>query len=85
MFEYDKDSSNAVKVLDKYDFTKDIEYCKRVGCTLLYDMRNAIGYGRDYDDEVADALDELSTDEFMEYFTDRYGVHWEVVEYYFMR
>ena len=80
MFDYDEYASDAVKVLDKYDLRERIDWIIRCGCRDAYDIReilvedyrnNCIGY-----EEVEEALENLSLDEFMEYLSVRYGIRW---------
>ena len=73
MFEYDKDSCNAAKVLDKYDFTEDISICKQSNMSD-YDLRDYIV--DKYPKEVEDALDNLDYYELRDYMTDKYNVRW---------
>ena len=83
MFEYDELASNAVKILDKYNFEIEILNCKKRGYLDPYDAREHIEMLIS-DIELIEALEELSLDEFMEYLTARYGVRWEEVVSYHM-
>lgn len=82
MFEYDESASKAVEVLDKCDFSEDIEYCKLTKIREAYDIREYLE--NNYLWEVRDALDELSIDEFMEYLTARYNIRWQEISHYEM-
>jgi hypothetical protein len=82
MFEYDKLASEAVKVLDRCDFSEEIESCKQSKIRDAYDIREYIE--RNYLWEVREALDNLSLDEFMEYLTARYNVRWQEISHYEM-
>ena len=82
MFEYDELASEAVKVLDRCDFSEEIEACIRSKIRDAYDIREYIE--RNYLWEVREALDNLALDEFMEYLTARYNVRWQEVSHYEM-
>lgn len=78
MFEYDKDTCEAAKTLDKYDLTKTIKYCneERLSLGEIYDSLGGLSK------DIADASYELTPDELMMYLSDRYGVQWrEVIRY----
>lgn len=84
MFEYDELASNAVKILDKYNFEDDIIHCNEMGYVDMIMFRDYIESMNDV--EVFEALENLSSDEFREYFTIRYGVKWvEIIKYRMMR
>lgn len=80
MFEYDELASNAVKVLDEYNLKDSIVRCKELG---YLDVHMVLNYLETFEDsEVFGALQDLSTDEFMEYVTTRYGIKWaEIIKY----
>jgi hypothetical protein len=61
MFEYDELASNAVKILDKYNFEKEILQCRKAKWTSPYDIREHIGF--ENEGEVENALEDLSLDE----------------------
>ena len=82
MFEYDELASKAVTILDECDFKEDIEHCKRVRMLDAYDIREFLE--KNYLWEIGEALDNLSLDEFMEYLTARYNVHWHEISHYEM-
>lgn len=80
MFDYDEYASEAVETLDKYNLREPINWIIHSGVKDSYDIREALGeyyakecYGCE---EVRDALENLSLDEFMEYLTVRYGIRW---------
>ena len=80
MFDYDEAASNAVKILDKYNFEEEILQCRQAKWLSPYDIREHIGFNNE--GEVENVLEDLSLDEFMEYLTARYGVRWdEVISY----
>lgn len=84
MFEYDELSSNAVKILDKYNLEDEILQCKKRGYLDPYDIRDYIQMLTS-NLELIDALEELSLDEFMEYLTERYKIRWqEIISYRMM-
>ena len=71
----------AYDVVDQYDFTKEIEYCKSAGRTEVCDLYDMIII--DYPEEVEEALDELGDLEIVDYFRDKYNVLWiEKIEYH---
>jgi len=80
MFEYDELASNAVKVLDKYNFKEEIAHCRDARWLSPDDIREHIGF--ENEGEVEEALEDLSLDEFMEYLTARYKIRWqEIISY----
>lgn len=83
MFDYDPASKRAADKLDEYDLSELLLQCYDVGWVDPWDIRERailVEYP-----ELADILDELSTDEFMEYLTKRYNVRFEEVISYRMR
>lgn len=71
----------AYAVLDQYDFTEDIAFCKDAGRTEVCDLYDKII--ADYPEEVEEALDELGDLEIVDYFRDKYNVLWvEKIEYH---
>lgn len=82
MFDYDLASEKAAATLDEYDLSGLLLQCYDVGWVDPWDIRaRAILVKHP---ELADVLDELSTDEFMEYLTERYNVRFEEVISYRM-
>lgn len=84
MFSYDVMAYHAAETLGKYNFEEDIQLCKQKKVLDPYDIREFLYTQERYPDEVADALEELSLDEFMEYLTAKYGVRWEEIITYRM-
>ena len=77
MFEYDKYAKAAVEKLDEYDFTHILSDCYDNGLRSLYDIRDKIAESHKELDADNGALENLSTDEFMEYICARYPVKFE--------
>ena len=85
LFTYDVMSNLAASILDKYDFNKELEFCRHASIPNIRDAWNVREYILDMNnEEVEFALDELSLDEFMEYMNDRYNIRWEVIITYKM-
>ena len=80
MFDYDEYAREAVTVLDKYDLREVIKWLIHCGTKDSYDIREAIGEHYKNEcvgcEDVGEALENLSLDEFMEYLTVRYGIRW---------
>ena len=82
MFDYDLASEKAAETLDEYDLSGLLLQCYDVGWVDPWDIRERAILVKH--PELADALDELSTDEFVEYLTKRYNVRFEEVISYRM-
>ena len=82
MFEYDELASQAAKILDKCNFSEEIERCKDLKIQDPHDVREYIALHYLWD--IREELENLSIDEFMEYLTIRYNVRWQEVSYYKM-
>jgi hypothetical protein len=82
MFDYDLASEKAAETLDAYDLSELLLQCYDVGWVDPWDIRERAILVKH--PELADVLDELSTDEFMEYLTKRYNVRFEEVISYRM-
>ena len=82
MFEYDLMANLAVETLDKYDFGKDLEYCRQNRRMDAWDIWNYLE--NQHGPEVEDAFSNLSLSEFMKYLTDRYNVRWREIREYHM-
>ena len=82
MFDYDPASKRAADKLDEYDLSELLLQCYDVGWVDPWDIRERAILVKH--PELADVLDELSTDEFMEYLTKRYNVRFEEVISYRM-
>lgn len=80
MFDYDEYASDAVKVLDKYDLREIISWIINCGTKDSYDIKEALVEHYTNEcvgcEEVGEALENLSLDEFREYLTERYGIQW---------
>lgn len=74
MFEYDKYADAAVEVLDRYDFTADVEECLKKDIRDYYMVRGFLE--ERHGDIVAAAFDRLNDTEFRIYMTVRYNVCW---------
>lgn len=82
MFEYDELSRDAAKTLDNYDFGHLIQHCRELKIKNVYAVKDFFEQINGFDDDIVAALDNLSPDEFMEYLTARYNVHWsEIISY----
>ena len=71
MFEYDEATNKAAKVLDEYDLTDFLSECGNSGCTNLLDIQEKVveKFG-----ELETVMDDMTSDEFMEYLCKRYNV-----------
>lgn len=81
MFDYDEYSKAAAEKLDEYDFTEILSLCYDNSLRDPWDIRCKI---EDEYNELEDTLDDLSTDEFIEYLSNRYNVYFEEVITYRM-
>ena len=81
MFEGNKDAEEAVKILDKYDFS---EILKNANLENVYDVIDDICNSQMSNEEIIFALDELSTEEVVTYFTERYKMYCNVIPRYYM-
>lgn len=84
MFEYDECSKAAAKELDKYDFTEILSSCYDNEKNGLWDVIDAIIEKHNELDVDDGALDNLSSDEIMEYLSKRYNVRFESIITYRM-
>ena len=81
MFEYDKASQKAAEQLDNYDLTNILDWCYDANWRDPWDIKEKI---RIEYPELDDILDDLSSDEFMEYLTSKYNIKFEeVISYRF--
>lgn len=71
MFEYDKDAKQAVEILDKYDLTKFLYDCYSKGVIDILDILDVLEIKYP---ELETVLEDLTTDEFMEYICTKYNV-----------
>lgn len=76
MFKYDKDAQLAVETLDKYNLISVLKWCVNERVIDIWDIKKTI---EQFEPELSEALDDLSTDELMEYLRERYGVRFEEV------
>lgn len=81
MFEYDAASKAAAQELDNYDLTELLSRCYDANIRDPFDIRQAAITAHK---ELDDILDDLSTDEFMEYLESKYNVRFEEVVSYRM-
>lgn len=81
MFEGNKDAEEAVKILDKYDFS---EILKNADWKNVDDVIDDICYSQMSNEEITFAFDELSTEEAVTYFTERYKMYCHVMTRYYM-
>ena len=84
MFEYDEYSKAAAEELDKYDFNEILSSCYDDNANSLWEIVDKIieKFPELYDGDGA--LDNLSSDEIMEYLSERYNVRFEEIITYHM-
>lgn len=82
MFEYDDAARLAAEALDRYDLTEILSECYDKGIREPWDILNK-GILSRYP-ELEDTIDNLSTDEFMEYLCEKYHVRFEEIISYRM-
>ena len=75
MFEGNKDAEEAVKILDKYDFS---EILKNADWKNVDDVIDDICYSQMSNEEITFAFYELSFKEAATYFKERYNMHCDV-------
>lgn len=76
MFEYDKESMNAAKALDRYDLLGVLSSCYTSGRRDPSDIQEEIT--RRFV-ELKTIIEDLTLDEFMEYLSNRYNIWFEEV------
>ena len=81
MFEYDKAAKITAEKLDKYDFGDILSWCYDANWREPWDIKQKISI--EYN-ELDDVLDDLSSDEFMEYLSEKYNVRFEEIISYRM-
>ncbi|MGN0246512.1 MAG: hypothetical protein ACI4DK_11200 [Lachnospiraceae bacterium] len=81
MFEYDEASQKAAEKLDNYDLTNILSWCYDASWRDPWDIKQKIQI--EYP-ELDDILDDLSSDEFMEYLSKKYNVRFEEIISYRM-
>ena len=76
MFDYDEFARDAVEILDRYDLKEKIDSCRETWCDDTYELQQNIGNALYFEGctEAAQALENLTLDEFLEYLAVRYGV-----------
>lgn len=84
MFEYDECSKAAAEELDKYDFTELLSSCYDKEKNGLWDIIDKIIEEHKELDVDDGALDNLSSDEIMEYLSEKYNVRFEAITTYRM-
>ena len=79
MFDYDKEAKHAVEILDKYNLTQILKECHG---EQLYDVAKTL---ESYNQEIADIIFDLSTDELGIYLQERYYGHIEeqIIPYFY--
>lgn len=78
MFDYDADAKAAAEELDKHDLTDNVARCWRMRKTDPWDIKQFIQSESIPEHmELFESLENLSSDELMEYLGDRYGVRFE--------
>lgn len=85
MFEYDKYAKAAAEELDKYDFTEILSSCYDEGLRDFYDILDKIIEEHKELDVDDGALDNLASDEIMDYLSARYDVRFDEIVTYRMR
>lgn len=85
MFEYDKYAKAAAEELDKYDFTEILSSCYDEGLRDFWDILDKIIEKHEELDVNDGALDNLSSDEIMDYLSTRYNVRFDEIITYRMR
>ena len=85
MFEYDKYAKAAAEELDKYDFTDILSSCYDEGLRDFYNILDKIIEEHKELDIDDGALDNLSSDEIMDYLSARYNVTFDEITTYRMR
>lgn len=75
MFDYDEYASEAVKVLDRYDLREKICGCRETWCDDTYEVQQYVTdlFYHEGNSEAAEAMENLTLDEFLEYLAVRYG------------
>lgn len=80
MFDYDSDAKVAAEELDKHDLTDSLARCWRMRHIDPWDIRQFIQSESIPEHmELFEALENLSSEELMEYLNDRYGVRFEEI------
>lgn len=86
--DYDKIVQLAKEKLDKYDFTELLSDCYDLGLNDIYEIIDSIDsilYQYLEFDEDGTPLDDLNTDEIMEYLSKKYNVKFVEQTHYYMR
>lgn len=74
MFTYSKKLEETIKFLDYFNFTRALEWCRAYNIRDLTDIKESLQ--KWYCEDVKEALNNLNTDEFEEYFRMRYNIRW---------
>ena len=82
MFTYDKDANQAAEILDEYDFTASLNSYMQQGIRDLYDVIEMLFEA--YGEPVDSAFGDMTTNEIIEYLSDRYLVSFEEITHYNM-
>ena len=84
MFEYDECSKAVAKELDKYDFTETLSLCYDDKENSLWEIVDRIIETFPELNVDDGAIDNLSSDEIMEYLSEKYNVRFEAITTYRM-
>jgi len=83
--EYEKIVQAAKDKLDEYDFTDLLSDCYDLGRKDIYEIIDSILDKYPELDEDGTPLDDLGTDEIMEYLSQKYSVEFMEQTHYYMR
>ena len=81
LFEGNKDAEKAIKILDKYDFS---EILKNANLKNVDNVIDDICDSQMSNEEIIFAFDELTTEEAVTYFIERYKMYCNVIPRYYM-
>ena len=81
LFEGNKDAEKAIKILDKYDFS---EILKNANLKNVYNVIDDICDSQMSNEEIIFAFDELTTEEAVTYFIERYKMYYMEIPIYYM-
>lgn len=85
MGDYDKIVQLAKEKLNEYDFTELLSDCYDLGLKDIYEIIDSILDEYPELDEDGTPLDDLSTDEIIEYLSKKYNVEFMEQTHYYMR
>lgn len=81
LFEGNKDAEKAIKILDKYDFS---EILKNANLKNVDNVIDDICDSQMSNEEIIFAFDELTTEEAVTYFIERYKMYYMAIPIYYM-